>query len=604
MILKKKSFKVVYIVKLAFNVSPGLSTFVFISRVLMALSGPVIIVLTANFINISLTAADGAIDSNAMILALFLLGIATLFRQLGTVINKFVKSKFLIKTRVTYRAELVDKRGKLAYRYIENPDTFDLIKRLTDLADTQIIDQYQNLLSLMDITIQVIGVLGILLVSVWWVAPLIITFSAPAFYYGAKAGRTLYEADRKVSKVERQAEYLTDVCSGRETVLERTLFNYGHKMTAELWERFEFVRQHTQSARRKTDTQLALSGILTVLTSGLMMLILLQPVGSGGLSVGLFISLTAASISLSNTLGGWLPTVLTKLTKDLEYLKDLSLFCQLEEIDDALLPVSSTSYVFDSLEFKHVTFAYPDTSVTILSDVSFRIDQGKHYAFVGENGAGKTTVIKLLTGQYLNYEGEIVLNGKELKDYSMAELKGMFSIAYQDFAKYQVSIKENILLGNNNYLNDEDLHDLIKDFELADLISRLSKGIETPLGKISNDGIDLSGGQWQKIALARAAVNPAPVKILDEPTAALDPISERRLYEQFETMMTDKTSLFISHRLGSIKLADDILVFENGTVVEQGTHSDLILNNGKYAEMYQSQLDWYRTDKAEVRKYG
>lgn len=604
MILRKKSFKVFDLIELAFNVSQGLSIFIFVSRVLMALSGPALIVVTANFINISLAVVDGTIDSNEMVLPLFLLGIATLFRQLGTVINKFVKSKFLIQTRLTYRAELVDKRGKLAYRYIENPETYDLIKRLTEFADTQVIDQYQNLLSLMDITIQVIGVLGILLVSVWWVAPLIIIFSAPAFYYGAKAGRTLYEADREVSKVERQAEYITDVCSGREAVLERTLFNYGHKMTEKLWERFEFVRQRTQSARRKTDTQLALSGVLTAVTTGLVMLILLQPVGSGSLSVGLFISLTAASISLSNTLGGWLPTVLTKLTKDLEYLKDLSLFCQLEEIDDALLPVCSTPYIFETLEFKHVTFAYPDSPVTILNDVNFKIDQGKHYAFVGENGAGKTTVLKLITGQYLNYEGEIVLNGKELKDFSMAELKAIFSIAYQDFARYQVSIKDNILLGTNCYLNDEDLFTLIKDFELTDLISKLSKGIETSLGKITDDGVDLSGGQWQKIALARAAVSSAPVKILDEPTAALDPISESKLYELFETMMTDKTSLFISHRLGSIKLADNILVFDNGTVVEQGTHNKLIAKNGKYAKMYNSQLDWYRTDKEEVRVYG
>lgn len=601
MILKKRKYSFFDLIRLAFKVEPKLAFIILVSRLMVALSGPVLIIVTATFINTALSVVEGTSGSEQMILPIVVLGILTFLRQLVTVLNKYIKSKFLIKTRLGYRVELVEKRGKLAYRYIEDPDTYDLIKRITDSADTQVIDQYQNMLSLIDISIQVVGILIILLVNVWWVAPIIILFSAPAFYFGAKAGKTLYDADRDVSKIERKAVYLSEVTSGREAALERTLFGYGNQLKEELWERFEYVRGKKQAARKKTDTQLALSGMLTVLTSGSIMLILLQPVSEQLISVGLFISLTTASISLSNTLGGWLPSVLSKFAKDKEFLKDLGQFSQLEEVEDALLPRVSSPVTFEKLVFKHVSFTYPGTEKRILNDVSFKILPGKHYAFVGENGAGKTTVIKLLTGQYLNYEGEILLNGIELKEYTSSDLKAVFSIAYQDFAKYQLTIRENIEIGDLKNASDEGLAKAISDFKLTDLIDKLPKGVDTPLGKIAEDGIDLSGGQWQRIALARTIMNPAPIKILDEPTAALDPLSESRLYEQFEQVMEHTTSLFISHRLGSIKLADEIMVFDKGTISEQGSHQELLDLKGKYALMYQSQLAWYKKEESEVK---
>lgn len=604
MILEKRPYKFFDLIRLAFKVAPNLAFIILVSRLLVALSGPILIIVTANFINTSLAVFNELASLDQMFLPFIALGALTFLRQVVNVTNKYIKSKFLIRTRISYRVELVEKRGKLAYQYIENPDTYDLIKRVTDPAETQIIDQYQNLLSLFDITIQVAGILGILLFNVWWVAPLIILFSAPAFYFGAKAGKTLYEADRDVSKTERKAAYLAEVCSGRDAALERTLYGYGNKMTLELWDRFEYARMHKQAARKKTDTQLGMSGMLTALTTGSIMLILLQPVSAQLISVGLFISLTTASISLSNTLSGWLPNVLSKFTKDIEYLKELSQFCELEEVENALLPRTSTNFVFEKLELKNVSFTYPGTKKKILNNVSFEIIPGKHYAFVGENGAGKTTVIKLLTGQYLNYEGEILLNGKELKHYSISDLKAIFSVAYQDFAKYQLSIRENIQIGDLKNSDEKVLLEAIDDFKLTDLIEKLPNGIDTPLGKITEEGVDLSGGQWQKIALARTVMNSSPIKILDEPTAALDPISESRLYEQFEKMMTHTTSLFISHRLGSVKLADEILVFDKGTIIEQGSHESLIEHNGKYKHMYQSQLEWYKKDRLEVEMDG
>ena len=595
MILEKREYKAFDLIRLAFKIMPFGASLVGVMRLISALAPAAIVIVTANFIDTALAVFEGTAQTREMYIPILLLGVLTFFRWFANVADKYIRSKALIATRLSYRVELIEKRARLQYRYIEDQDTYDLIKRITDPADTQIIEQYDNTIGLIDIIIQVISLLGILLVNIWWATILISLFSIPAFYFGAKAGKTIYDAGRDVSKIERKAWYLTEVCSMRDPALERTLFGFGPKMTEELWDRFEYARIHKQTAARKTEIQITASAMLTALTTGAVMLILLQPVAAGTISIGLYISLITASIALSETLVGWLPQRLSTFIKHLEYLKELSKFSQLEETEDSLSTRCNKDFSFEKLEFKSVSFTYPGTEKTILNKVNFTMTPDTHYAFVGENGAGKTTVVKLLTGQYQNYDGEILLNNRELKTYSTSELKAIFSVAYQDFAKYQISVKENILIGDLD--GGEQLAEVVRDLDLDELVAKLPKGLDTPLGKIAEDGVDVSGGQWQRIALARTIMSPAPIKILDEPTAALDPISESQLYEQFEKIIDRKTSIFISHRLGSIKLADEILVFDGGAIVEKGNHEMLMAKQGKYAEMYLSQLEWYQNSK-------
>ena len=217
---------------------------------------------------------------------------------------------------------------------------------------------------------------------------------------------------------------------------------------------------------------------------------------------------------------------------------------------------------------------------------------------VGINGAGKTTLIKILTGLYDDYEGEILINGKELRSYSAAELKATVAAIYQDYCRYPLDMYHNIAIGNLNQMEDrEKTEQAAATMGLSTLISHLPNGIDTPLTKIEEDGVDLSGGEWQRIAIARLLVSAAPLKILDEPTAALDPIAESRLYEQFHDIMQLRDAhgmtLFISHRLGMTKCMDTIIVLENGKVKECGSHTQLMEQNGLYAEMFRSQSQWY-----------
>lgn len=252
---------------------------------------------------------------------------------------------------------------------------------------------------------------------------------------------------------------------------------------------------------------------------------------------------------------------------------------------------------FAELEFKNVTFRYPGSGLNILENFSMTLLKGKHYAIVGENGAGKSTFIKLLTGLYPDYEGEILFNGKEMRTYDPEEWKKLFSGVYQDFAKYHISVEENMQIGDFENMNTPEskikMHQVAKKLDIHDEITSLRHRYATRLGKLDEDGVDLSGGQWQKVAMARALMNDAPLLILDEPTAALDPISESMVYEQFGEISKDRTTIFISHRLGSTKLADYIFVIGDGHVKERGTHADLLEQGGVYAEMFTTQQSWY-----------
>ena len=254
---------------------------------------------------------------------------------------------------------------------------------------------------------------------------------------------------------------------------------------------------------------------------------------------------------------------------------------------------------FGELMFEHVSFCYPGTEKYVLKDVSFRLEAGRHYAFTGANAAGKSTVIKLMTGLYDSYEGRILVNGKELREYSPQEKKSLYAVVFQDFARYQISVKDMIGLGMRRQGAQMECQDTgkvrlaVEQVGLSEFVDGLADGIDTVLGKFDRGNKEASGGQWQKLALARAFVSDAPICILDEPSASLDPVSESRLYQEYGKLSEGRTTVFISHRLGSVRLADSIIVFDEGRILEQGTFEELMKYESKFREMYEVQRSWY-----------
>lgn len=245
------------------------------------------------------------------------------------------------------------------------------------------------------------------------------------------------------------------------------------------------------------------------------------------------------------------------------------------------------------IEFRNVTFSYPHTNVQVLKNVSIKLKSGEKLSVVGLNGAGKTTFIKLLCRLYDVDSGEILLNGVNIREYDYEEYMKLFSVVFQDFMLLAFSAQDNILLGEKG--NAEEVDELFRKTGILDKINSLPKGKDTMMFKMfDKEGVELSGGEQQKLAIARALYKNAPVVILDEPTAALDPVAEYDIYRQFNDLVHGKTAVYISHRLSSCKFCDHIAVFSEGTIKEYGTHDELVRRqDGIYAEMFKAQAQYY-----------
>jgi ATP-binding cassette, subfamily B, bacterial len=246
------------------------------------------------------------------------------------------------------------------------------------------------------------------------------------------------------------------------------------------------------------------------------------------------------------------------------------------------------------IDFRNVNFSYPNTNRQVLKNVSVSIRQGEKIAIVGENGSGKSTFISLLCGMYKPDQGSICLN--QLEPHVNQEFaRHAISCTFQMFGKYSMSVSDNIKIGDLFYSrSEEEVRQAAISSGADNFILRLKHDYQTQLGNFKEGGVELSGGEWQKIAIARSMLKKSSrILVLDEPTAALDPVAEAKLYEDFNQLTGDKTTILISHRLGATRLADRILLFQNGEIIEEGTHEELMNLNGKYADMYRAQSQWY-----------
>lgn len=248
------------------------------------------------------------------------------------------------------------------------------------------------------------------------------------------------------------------------------------------------------------------------------------------------------------------------------------------------------------IEFSHVYFRYPGKENYVLEDCSFTMEAGQQIGLVGENGCGKSTIVKLILRLYDVEEGEILLNGIDIMEYDIEKYRAMFSVLFQDFIKYSFTLRENVSLSDiEKSDNDERIKDALSKSEMSELVSTWDKGLETPLTRsFEPDGKELSGGQWQRIALSRVFFADRDFVILDEPSASLDVFAEEKIFHQFQQLSGNRSSIIISHRLSSIVAADKILVLKNGRILEQGKHKELLSKNGYYSELFYAQAQSYR----------
>lgn len=320
----------------------------------------------------------------------------------------------------------------------------------------------------------------------------------------------------------------------------------------------------------------------------------------GVFSLGVLVQMIQAADELNNTLGGLVSNT-QEILKRCNYAYEFVLFMEYPEALEK--GEKAVDNEIREIEFRNVSFKYPGTDKMILDNISIKIRSGEHLSIVGLNGAGKTTFIKLLCRLYDPTSGEILVNGVNIKEYDYNQYMALFAPVFQDFRLFAFPIEENITLVDEDdkeyYTGDEAerIEKIIEMVNLTQMMEKLEKGRKTTLFKyFEENGIEPSGGEQQKIAIARALYKSSPVVILDEPTAALDPIAEYEIYKQFHTLVGDKTAFYISHRLSSCRFCDRIAVFSEGTIKEYGTHDELAgIKNGIYAKMFEAQAQYYRT---------
>ncbi len=592
--LESKNYSIGDIIKIPFKFAPVQATLVALQKLLDGVVPTLQILATAKFLDTAISVFKKEEDTSDIIAPLIFVIILLAYKWISKQLSKFAEVQIKNKLRGEFRVNIVEKIATLRYGHIEKQESWDLISRVIKEPEVQCTKAYITSLDMATMILQILGILAVLFVQVWWSALLIVLISVPLFFIALKSGKESYEANREVEKNKRKVKYLEEVLNGREGVEERTLFGYSDKINSKWHKEYETARKKEFKVTLKWFINMKAGGVIIAILSVLIVLILIGPVTSGLLSVGMFMSIVNSVFNLIQYLAWSLPEYGDGLAKNKEYLIDLTNLVKLEGDEGYLLKPAMSSIKLESLEFRNVYFKYPGTENYILKDMSFVIEEGKHYAFVGTNGAGKTTITKLITGLYEDFEGEILINGKSIKSYGQDDLKAMSSVVYQDFARFFISFRDNILLGDINRFDDIDnMNEAIETMELHEVACGLPAGINSNLGKIKNDGVDLSGGQWQRIAMARGIVSPASLRILDEPTAALDPISESNVYEKFEEISKGQTTIFISHRLGSTKIADEIFVIGDGAIIESGSYEELMERNGVYTKMYESQRSWY-----------
>lgn len=444
-------------------------------------------------------------------------------------------------------------------------------------------------------TLVIIGTLGVLIAN----APLVFVIVAVSVV-------VIFVVNKKINNV--QLRYFDEV-SENNRGYEYTLFNLSHIKYGKdirLYQAQEMMLNQADSynqnmariGKKQSNEKigwLELGKVVMALREGGTFLYLGYMGLKGLIAIADFMMLVNASNSFGNSLNVVI-TQIQELVKKTQFAYEYVDFMETKwtETEGDIIPDRNITH---TIEFKDVSFIYPGTDKKALDHVSAVIRPGEKISIVGANGAGKTTFIKLLCRLYPASEGEILLDGKNIYEYSLKEYYDLISVVFQDYLVLGFSLKENILLGESKNTPDEAVMPLINQVGLGEKVKSLPMGMHTPVTRwYDRQGFEPSGGEEQKMIIARAIHKDGPIVILDEPTAALDPISEAEIYEQFNEMVNNKSVLFISHRLSSCKFCDRILVFENGQIVENGTHKELVAyENGVYANMFQTQAQYYRS---------
>ena len=502
----------------------------------------------------------------------------------------------LLADRYTFSVSVrvMKKAADLDLTTYEDPVFYDRLERARVQA-TDRLAMIQMMGRLLQQIITTAAFTGILMYHSPWLVLLLTLGVLPSFLGETHYAFLGYAKNFRQTTAKRQMDYLRQAAGSREGAKELKLYNLADYFTSRFTDLSKHIYdENVELSRRK----LIWGGLLTMIGTlgyyGSYVFVIWRAV-QGQIDMTTVLFLTASIIQAQSNLQQVFSTA-SGIADQALFLTDLIAFFDMQPTvlskpDGKLTPRP----IRRGFEFRNVSFAYPGTTRRVLKDFNFTLSPGERIALIGENGQGKTTVVKLITRLYDPTEGQILLDGVDLRDYKLEDLHHEIGVIFQDFMRYEMTARENIAVGRVEHQHTEDEIRAAAEKSLAaSVVAKLEGGYDQMLGRRFETGVELSGGEWQRVALARAYLRDAQLLILDEPTAALDAKSELEVFERFAELTKNKMALLISHRFSTVRMADRIVVLAGGQLVEEGNHQQLMALGGRYAEMFEMQAASYR----------
>ena len=488
---------------------------------------------------------------------------------------------------------IIKKTNQINISLLEDSEFYDKLERARTQTTSRV-GLMSNVLGQAQSAISIATLIAGLIYFEPYLIILLVLSIIPSFINEIRFSQQQYSLARSWTSERRELDYLRFIGANDKTAKEIKLFG----LTDFVVDRFKNLSQeYYQLNKTLAVKRSALGFLFNVLGSisyyGAYVFIIYR-VLSGAITLGELTFLSGSFNRLMRNLQDFF-SKFTRISESALYLKDYFDFIDISIVSKAKEDIKLPKQIKKGFEFKEVRFAYPNSEAEILKGITFTLQAGEKLAFVGQNGAGKTTLIKLLLRFYEPTSGEILLDGVNINRFNIAEYQEYFGVIFQDFFRYEFTVKENIAIGNINEIDNQAKIENAAELSLAnEVVSELKEGYNQRLGKRFSRGQDLSGGQWQKIALARAYMKSAEVMILDEPTSALDARAESEVFGRFIGLTEGKTSIIISHRFSTVRQANRILVLEHGKVKEIGTHEELMKNKDLYSELFTLQAEGYQ----------